>query len=253
MPKRIVIRTKEEEEKPNEAEEYVPIIAPAQEVPVEESVRVREKQTLKEIEVASENGLKKGNDAYADLLGRLDLVRRKDEEFQKTLKEQDVSLTAVKRILSRLNDVRANVVKDSTPLKDSLVAIKEKLEEAFSLIEENLYMASIDLNTIELEEREKQELEADKQLLRQKLFETKSKLRDVEAKIKDLEEMPRKIVSTTTSVSISTSIYEELLKKHPEDVLQRNIANIADAEKIPREYATIIVWKKLQGAFRTGP
>lgn len=247
-----MIRTKEEEQRVDETEEYLPIIEPVQEEPLEEAVRVREKQSLKEIEATIENGLKKGNDAYSDLMSRLDLVRRKDEEFQRTLKEQDVSMTAIKRILSRLDDVRANIVKDSAPLNDALVAIKGRLEESFSMIEEDLYMATIDLNTIDLEEKEKQELEADKQLLRQKLFEAKSKLRDVEAKIKDLDEMPRKIVDMTTSTSISTTVYEDLKKKHPEDVLQRNVVNIADSEKIPRQYATIIVWKKLQGAFQPG-
>lgn len=255
MPKKIVIKPIEEEEKKEEVKE---IKEEKEEVKEEEAIIVKE---IKE-EIKEGPELDEIDKAYKEIENKINEIKLRDHVFQKLVRDEDIHPKIIKKILLKWNDLKSQVLEDAKRIREKLIVTKSLIEDEFSKTEEDLYLATIEVNTMELKFKEKgetkkvgkiEELEAKIPLLRQKLFQLRSKIKDIDEKINFLNDLPKRINELTTSTQIPSELYEELRKRYGaiygdkwESILKGNIANIAESEGIPREYAVILVWKRLK-------
>lgn len=256
MPKKIIIKPIEEE-----AKEEVKIEEEKKEETKEETIIVKEiKEEMKEETIE----LDEINKAYKEIENKINEIKLRDHVFQKLVRDEDINPKVIKKILLKWNDLKNQVLDDAKRIREKLIVTKSLIEDEFSKTEEDLYLATIEVNTMEIKIKEKgearkvgriEELEAKIPLLRQKLFQTRSKMKELDEKINFLNDLPKRINELTIATQIPSEIYEELKTRYGaiygdkwEGILKGNIANIAESEGIPKEYATILVWKKLKSS-----
>lgn len=256
MPKKIIIKPIDEETKEEKIEEEK-----KEEEKKEETIIVKEiKEEMKEESI----GLEEINKAYEEIENKINEIKLRDHVFQKLVRDEDINPKVIKKILLKWNDLKNQVLDDAKRIREKLIVTKSMIEDEFSKTEEDLYLATIEVNTMEIRSKEKgetkkvgkiEELEAKIPLLRQKLFQIRSQIKEIDGKINFLNDLPKKINELTTSTQIPSEIYEELRKRYGaiygdkwEGILKGNIANIAESEGIPKEYAIILVWKKLKSS-----
>lgn len=256
MPKKIIIKPIDEETKEEKIEEEK-----KEEEKKGETIIVKEiKEEMKEESI----GLEEINKAYEEIENKINEIKLRDHVFQKLVRDEDINPKVIKKILLKWNDLKNQVLDDAKRIREKLIVTKSMIEDEFSKTEEDLYLATIEVNTMEIRSKEKgetkkvgkiEELEAKIPLLRQKLFQIRSQIKEIDGKINFLNDLPKKINELTTSTQIPSEIYEELRKRYGaiygdkwEGILKGNIANIAESEGIPKEYAIILVWKKLKSS-----
>jgi len=262
LPKKIVVRIPSE---PKKAEptveqppvEEIPVIEPPPEEPPK-TKQIDKPVELGELEASLENAAKH----YEALKANLRLLLMRDKTFQELCRDnQTISLQTIKKILERFNESRMRVVEESRTTLDALAEAKSLLEASFSKKEEELYWANIELNTLVIEQGAhsrsqvglREELEARIPQFRQELSSLRNRIRELEEKLREVSDLPRVIHENTTYTEIAKDIFEEAKKKYiltyggkAETMLTADIEKLAQSEKIPREYATILVWKRLQ-------
>ncbi|MCS7136294.1 MAG: hypothetical protein RMJ14_01680 [Nitrososphaerota archaeon] len=262
MPKKIVIKFKEEKAVKDIVEE-VPQVEPELSTATETEVKLQIKQPesvvpSKDLESSI---VKEAFDGYDALMARVQEVKIREQIFQKMLLEQDISVATIREILARWNTMREQIVGESTSLIEKINAAKSKLEAEFSSIETELCISIVELDTLKYKESSNmpvsQELKAGLEtkitILRQELSEKKKRIRELEEMAKTVSDLPKKIHSLTTYTELADKLYEELKEKHGakfgprvDESLQRNIETIMQSKGIPREYAIILMWKEVQ-------
>lgn len=261
MPKKIVIKFKEEK-MPKDVVEEVPQLEPEVSI-TETEVKLQAKPpesvvSPKEPEVSI---VKEAFERYDALMAKIQEVKIREQIFQKMLLEQDISIATIREILARWNAIKEQIVSESASLIEKINAAKSKLESEFSNIETDLCISIVELDTLKYKESSNvpvsQELKASLEtkitILRQELSEKKKKIRELEEMYKTISELPKKIHSLTTYTELADKLYEELKEKHGakfgprvDESLQRNIETIMQSKGIPREYAIILIWKEAQ-------
>ncbi|MEM4675977.1 MAG: hypothetical protein QXM12_06790 [Nitrososphaerota archaeon] len=263
MPKKIVIKFKEEK-MPKDIVEEVPQLEPEVST-IETEAKLQEKPPEsivppKDLEVSI---VKEAFDRYDALMSKIQEVKIREQIFQKMLLEQDISIATIREVLARWNTMREQIVGESASLVEKINAAKSKLETEFSNIETELCISIVELDTLKYKESSnvsvpqelKASLEAKVTILRQELSEKKKKIRELEEMARTISELPKKIYSLTTYTELADKLYEELKEKHGakfgprvDESLQKNIETIVQSKGIPREYAIILIWKEAQAS-----
>ncbi|MDJ0270051.1 MAG: hypothetical protein NXY59_05850 [Aigarchaeota archaeon] len=270
MPRKIIVRVSGEGAKKQESQpptgEDMPVIEP-----VSEAVETREEQQQEaepQLEVASEEEpeealVESAINHYEKLKSDIENVRKRDFKFQELCIRETVPPRAIREILTRLNELRSKIVNDSRRTLEILEQAKAQLEERFSKVEVDLYWASLELNTLQLDETAsskgdvglKEELEARIPQLRQELSMLRNRIKELEEKIHEISELPRTINDVTTSRELADRILEEVKKRYvlshgtrAEAMLTADVQRLMERDNIPREYAIILLWKKIKGA-----
>ena len=166
MPKKIVIKPIEEgKEEVKEVKEEVK----------EEAIIVKEiKEEIKEAPELDEI-----DKAYKEIENKINEIKLRDHVFQKLVRDEEIHPKVIKKILLKWSDLKNQVLEDAKRIREKLIVTKSLIEDEFSKTEEDLYLATIEVNTMELKSKEKgeikkvgkiEELEVKIPLLRQKLF-----------------------------------------------------------------------------------
>lgn len=188
-------------------------------------------------------------------------IKISDKNFVNYCKNaEQLSPRLIRGILGRLADKRNEILERSVQVLEQLKVVREEIGGEFAKIEEELIWSSIELNTMQLEIGKggtknvglKEELEARIPELRKKLAELRNRLKTVDELIKQLTDLPKTIVDMTTNKEEAAKLLEEIKKKlmlthgpRAEAVARAEIEKIAQQESIPREYATILLWRHL--------
>jgi len=263
MPKKIVIRFKEEKV-PKDVLEEVPQVEPEASVTETETrVQAKPPEAVTPSRDVEASIIKEAFDGYDALMAKIQEMRIREQIFQKMFMEQNISVTTVKEILARWNVLRDQIVEEASSLIEKVNEAKSKLESEFSKVETDLYISVVELDTLKYKEslnmpvpqELKASLEAKVSILRQELSEKKKKIGELEEKARMLSELPRKIHSLTSYTELADKLYQELKEKHGakfgprvDEALQKNIEAIMQSKGIPREYAIILIWRETQAS-----
>lgn len=258
MPKKIVIKFKEEDRK-DESFESIPHTGPE----ASTTITLPENREALVSEVSEVRSFDDVMKDYESIMSKIQDIKLREQIFQKMFMEQDISIPTVKKILSKWNEMRDELIKECEPLKEKLEALKSKLEADFSRIEADLYMSIVELDAIKHKEgqnipvsqKEITDLETRITVLRQELSEKKKNIKELESKIKELTDLPKKIYALTSYTEIANKLYQELKERYgarfgpkPDEALQKSIEMMMQNEGIPREYAIILIWKRLSSS-----
>ncbi|MCS7129225.1 MAG: hypothetical protein NZ919_01090 [Candidatus Caldarchaeum sp.] len=254
MPKKIVLKIRQD--RPQEPVEMEPAPQQAEELP---AVLEPEQPATEPQPATPSSGLEEALKEYEELMKELDLIRNLDKNvIAYCIKLDDLRPQLVRSIVGRLSEKRTAVLKKSTAVLEKMKAARDSLGSEFAGVEEELIWSSIELNTMQLEGGKadssrvglKEELEARIPELRKKLTTLRNRLKMVEDVIKNLSELPRNIVELTSSKEDIAKLFEDAKKRYmithgqrAEAVLRAEIDRVAQQEAIPREYATLLVWK----------
>ncbi|MCX8201560.1 MAG: hypothetical protein N3H84_05590 [Candidatus Caldarchaeum sp.] len=262
MPKKIVLRIKPSSQPQQEQAPEVDTLPSqtAAEEPVVESDGP--KQVAEQQPQPAGEDLEQALQAYDELMKDVERIRNLDKNFMiYCIKSDELRPQLIRSILSRLSEKRNALLDKSAIVLDNLKAVRETIGSEFHEVEEELIWSSIELNTMQLEGDKgsknvglKEELEARIPELRKKLASLRNRLKMVEDMIKQLSDLPRTIVDMTTSREEAGKLLEDIKKKlmlthgpRAEAVARAEIEKIAQQESIPREYATVLLWKQLSG------
>jgi DNA-binding transcriptional MerR regulator len=263
MPKKIVIKFKEEKMAKDVVEETSQVEPEVSTAEIETKIQAKPPESIAAPKDLEASIVKEAFEGYDALMAKLQEIKIREQIFQKMLLEQDISIATIKEILSRWNAMREQVIGESASLIEKINAAKSKLETEFSNIETDLYISVVELDTLKYKESSNipvpQELKAGLEtkitILRQELSEKKKKIKELEEMVKTVTELPKKIHSLTTYTELADKLYEELKEKHGakfgprvDESLQKNIENIMQSLGIPREYAIILIWKEAQAS-----
>jgi len=255
MPKRVVI-------KDSDLEEAEPVIEPVEEVKT--SVEAEVSEVSKE-EAEIEKATADADAAYELVMGKVEEIRVREEVTQrKFLEDEGMSLGILKKLLQRWDVLRDELIGYINDAIDKHRRLGDILERRFSGVEEELYFNQVELDTLmQLEAQGKpisvskrEELEKMVPTLREELVKLDKRIKEVDARIEQLRKMSESIYEHTSYKDLSESIFTQLIDRlqsryeNPEEALikvRSQIEVIAQREGIPREYATIYIWKKLKG------
>lgn len=263
MPKRIIIKGGEVAEE-KEGEE-TPIIEPVkvegkieasiEEISLVKPVSLEEDKEISEAEIDAETA----SDA---LKKRVEEVKTREKVTQVKFRDQpDMSIAILKKILQKWDQLREEVRKNVAETIEKYRRLKVMYEARFSKLEEELYFNQIELDTLrELEEQgepisvsKKEELEKMVPELIKEIAKTDEKLKEIDARMEQLKRMGDNIYEVTAYKELAAKLFEEMAAIVQErrgdealPALRAQIDSIAQREGIPREYATIYVWKKLK-------
>ncbi|MEM2035626.1 MAG: hypothetical protein QXL42_05715, partial [Candidatus Caldarchaeum sp.] len=248
LPKKIVLKIKQEH----------PEVEPAPQQAVEVPA-VAEPEPAPPQQAPPPGDLEEALKQYQDLMKELELIKNLDKNFiAYCVKLEDLRPNLIRSILGRLSAKRNALLEKSAAVLESMKAVRDSLGSEFAEVEEELIWSSIELNTMQLEGSKadavkvglKEELEAKIPELRKKLTNLRNRLKMVEDVVKQLSELPRNIVELTTSKEDIAKLFEDAKKRYilthgqrAEAVLRAEIDRVAQQEAIPREYATLLVWK----------
>lgn len=263
MPKKIVIKFKDEKVSKDVVEEIPQLEPEISTVEAEVGLQVKPPESVMQPRDFEASVVKEAFEGYNMLMAKIQEVKLREQIFQKMLLEQDISIVTIKEILTRWNAMREQIVNESASLIEKINAAKNKLEVDFSNIETDLCISIVELDTLKYKESSNvpvpQELKASLEtkitILRQELSEKKKKIKELEEMHKMISELPKKIYSMTTYTELADKLYEELKEKHGakfgprvDESLQRNVETIMQSKGIPREYAIILIWKEVQAS-----
>jgi hypothetical protein len=265
MPKRIIIKSgeiTEEKEAPviepvkteEKTEDAKSIEAAIEEVSIVKTPLLEEDREISEAEIDVET-------AFEALKKKIEEIKTREKVTQQKFRDQpDMSIAILKKILQKWDLLREEVRKGIAEVIDKCRRLKTMYEARFSRLEEELYFNQIELDTLrELEEQgepisisKKEELERMVPELVKELAKTNEKYKEIDAKIEQLKRMNDNIYEVTAYKDLAVKLYEEMAtivqERRGEEALpalRAQIDSIAQREGIPREYATIYVYKKL--------
>ncbi|MEN2974844.1 MAG: hypothetical protein ABDH32_04610 [Candidatus Caldarchaeales archaeon] len=267
MPRRIIIKSREVEE-----EKETPKIEPIKEEKdqdekmvktVEEDVfsiktlTIEEDREISEAEIDAET-------SYDALKKKIEEIKTREKVTQQKFRDQpDMSIAILKKILQKWDALREEVRRNISEEIDRYRRLRALYESKFSRIEEELYFNQIELDTLrQLEEQgepisvsKKEELEKMIPELVKELTNTDSKIKEIDSKMEHLKNMLNNIYDATSYKDLSIKLFDEMvsmvegrLGDEAVPKLRAQVDSIAQREGIPREYATIYVWKKLKKA-----
>ncbi len=263
MPKKIVIKFKEEKMAKDAIEEVSQVEPEVSAPEIEAKIQTKPPESIVTSKGLEASVVKEAFEGYDALMAKLQEIKIREQIFQKMLLEQDISITTIKEILSRWNMMREQIINESASLLEKINAAKSKLEAEFSNIETDLCISIVELDTLKYKESSNvpvsQELKASLEtkitVLRQELSEKKKRIRELEEMARMVTDLPKKIYSLTAYTELADKLYEELKEKHGakfgprvDESLQKNIENIMQSLGIPREYAIILIWKEAQAS-----
>ena len=258
MPKRIVI-------KDSDIEEAEPVIEP-----VEEGIEEASEKAVAEVREGEENELERAtadaDAAYELVMGKADEIRIREQVTQKKfLEDQAMSLGILKKLLQRWDSLRDDLITYVNDAIEKHRRLRDILERKFSAVEEELYFNQVELDTlIQLEAQgrpisvsKKEELEKLVPRLREQLAELDKRIKEVDARIEQLRKMTENVYEHTSYKDLMESIFSQLVDalqgrygslEEARAKIRSQIELIAQREGIPKEYATIYLWKRLRGA-----
>ncbi|MEM2333646.1 MAG: hypothetical protein QXR26_03025 [Candidatus Caldarchaeum sp.] len=256
MVKKIVLKVKKASEPPEV--EALPVQQDV-EVPV---VKEEPPQEQAQPQPQQEGGdLDEALQLYDEVMKEVERLRNIDKNFiAYCMKLDELRPQLIRSILSRLAERRRAVLVKSENVLEKLKRARDALGSEFAEVEEELIWSSIELNTMQLEGDKpnaknvglKEELEARIPELRKKLTSIRNRLKTVDDMIKQLSDLPRTITDLTSSKEEVAKLFEDVKKRYmlthgprAESVLRAEIERVAQQEAIPREYATLLVWKSV--------
>jgi len=260
LPKKIVVKISGE--KPKEVKEEIPAVEPIEPVTAEpEQPPAQPPPTIQQAELSDEARLERALNEYERLQEAVQRQRLGDRKFQEHCISQDIEPRIMRNILARFAEERKALVEKSREVLEYLNEAKNVLDSEFAKVEEELIWSSIELNTMQMEPGRpdksvgmREELEARIADLRKELPSLRNRIKALEEKIRELTEFPRTVQERTTDKEAIQKILEDAKKRYilihgprAEAMLRADIEKMAQAEGIPREYATILVWKKISG------
>jgi predicted patatin/cPLA2 family phospholipase len=230
------------------------IEAAIEEVSIVKTPLLEEDREISEAEIDVET-------AFEALKKKIEEIKTREKVTQQKFRDQpDMSIAILKKILQKWDLLREEVRKGIAEVIDKCRRLKTMYEARFSRLEEELYFNQIELDTLrELEEQgepisisKKEELERMVPELVKELAKTNEKYKEIDAKIEQLKRMNDNIYEVTAYKDLAVKLYEEMAtivqERRGEEALpalRAQIDSIAQREGIPREYATIYVYKKL--------
>lgn len=268
MPKRIII-------KDSDLEEAEPVIEPVEEAekPVEAAigeVEVEEAGAAERREdVMLEKAIADADAAYELVIGKIEEIRVREEVTQKKfLEDPGMSLTILKKLIQRWDSMREDLVRYIDDAAERYRKLAGLLEEKFSSIEEEVYFNQVELDTLmQLESQGKpisvskrEELESMIPKLREELAQIDKMIKEVNSRIEELRRMRENVYEATSYKGLVESIFTQLINslqtryENPDEAavkIRSQIEVIAQREGIPREYATLYLWKRLKGQLKT--
>ncbi|MDW8021095.1 MAG: hypothetical protein RMI78_00470 [Nitrososphaerota archaeon] len=260
MPKRVVIKDSDIE---GEAE---PVIEPVEEKVEEVSVELptpeagEPKSEDRELEAA----IVDAEAAYELVISKAEEIRVREQVTQKRFLESDeMNISILKKLIQKWDAMRDELMKNIRDAIDRYNHLRTIFEQKFSLIEEELYFNQVELDTIyQLEEQgkpisvsKKEELEKLIPELREKLVEITQRIKEIDAKIDQLRKMTEGVYETTSYKDFSERLFDQIvntLQHRYADIeearvkIRSQIEFLAQREGIPKEYATIYLWKRLK-------
>lgn len=261
MPKRVVIKSGgEEREKETPIIEPVEGEKPAEQVEAEKTIVVeptisQEDKELQEAEVDAET-------AYETVKKKIEEVRIREKVTQQKFRDQeDMGISILKKLLQKWDALREEVVNSITTTIERYRRFKALLEVRFSKLEEELYFNQIELDTLrQLEEQgepisvsKKEELEQKVPELMKELANVNKRMEEIDERIAELQRTADNIYEATAYKDIASTLFKEMVEtfqdrlgEDAEAKLRIQVDAIAQREGIPREYATIYVWKRLK-------
>jgi len=259
MPKRIIIKKPLGEKR---EENETPIIEPVKTAEekaeteqvqerneeMEATIIPRDEQPLEDIPEATL--LESANKSYEAFKKRIEYIIKKDRAFQEMCIDKDITTEAIRSILSKLREERERAVREASQVKEKLEEAKHRYMQQFSEIEAELYWTR--LEKITESDRIEPDVEDELKRMENKLVTLKNKIRELDNWIKELNEIPGTIYEVSTYKEYARMLYEEL-KKHyiirygerADGVLSAEIQKLAQEEDIPREYAIILLRKRV--------
>ncbi|GBC68893.1 hypothetical protein HRbin01_00581 [archaeon HR01] len=262
MPRKIVVKISGEPKKASEQQpekEVIPTVEPEEQPKpaeiLEETPSVEEPEPA---QLGEEDMLEKALKQYDELQMEIQRQRDKDRKFQEFCIAQEVEPRIIRNILSRFSEERKKLLQKAEEVLRIMREAKEALDAKFAKVEEELIWATIELNTMQIEPGKntksvtmKEELEARISQLRKELPVLRNRVKAFEEKIRELAEIPKTVVDLTTEKEIAGKIFEDARKKFilvhgpkADAMLRAEIEKTAQSENIPREYATILVWRR---------
>ncbi len=262
MPKKIVVKISGD--KPKEVKDEIPSIEavePAVEEPEQTPAPPPPPPTLQQAVLTDDERLEKALNEYEKLQEAVQRQKMRDRKFQEHCISHDVDPRIMRNILARFAEERKMLVEKSREVLEYLNEAKNILDSEFAKVEEELIWYSIELNTMQMEPGKSEksvgmrdELEAKISGLRKELPNLRNRIKALDEKIRELNEFPKLVQDRTTDKEVVQRILEDVKKRYilingprAEAVLRADIERTAQAESIPREYATILVWKKASG------
>ena len=261
MPKRVVIKDSDIEE---EAEPVIEPVEEAEETTTEISISEAEEEKSEDREL--EAAVAEAEAAYELVTSKAEEIRVREQVTQKRfLEHEEMSIGILKKLLQKWDALREELIKAIQDAIDRYNHLRSIFEQKFSSIEEELYFNQVELDTMrQLEEQgrpisvsKKEELERLIPELREKLAEIDRKIREIDAKIDQLRRMADNVYETTSYRELAERVFEQILgvlQNRYGDIeearvkIRSQIEFIAQREGIPREYATIYLWKRLKKA-----
>ena len=261
MPKRVIIRDRSGEESSEERGEETPEEKALIEISdVAEAVARTVSEQDRELEEASVSA----EAAYETVMEKIEEVRIREKVTQERFMEQEeMSLSILKKLLQRWDGFREEALKSINEAIERYSKLKSLLESKFSAVEEELYFNQIELDTLrQLEEQgrpisvsKKEELEEKVPELRKTLADINKRMEEIDGRIAELRHMADNIYDVTSHKDLAERLLREMVETYydrlgedAEVKLRTQIDTIAQREGIPREYATIYVWKRLRRA-----
>lgn len=259
MPKRVIIKDSDTE---NEAEPMIEPIEEAEEAPVELRAPETEREGTEDREL--EAAIVDAEAAYELVITSAEEIRVREQVTQKRFLESDeMNISILKKLIQKWDAMREELIKNIRGAIDRYNYLRNIFEQKFSSIEEELYFNQVELDTIyQLEEQgkpisvsKKEELEKLVPELREKLVEITQKIKEIDAKIDQLRRMSDNVYETTSYKDFSERLFDQIvnaLQHRYADVeearakIRSQIEFLAQREGVPKEYATIYLWKKLK-------
>ena len=259
MPKRVIIKDSDIEE---EAEPVIEPVEETAEKPVE--VSMPEAGEAKTEERLIEEAMAEAEAAYELVISKAEEIKIREQVTQKRfLENEEMSIGILKKLLQKWDALRDELIKAIDDAIEKYKRLRELLEQRFSSIEEELYFNQVELDTMrQLEEHgrpisvsKKEELEKLVPELRNKLAEINKKIKEVDERINQLRKMAENIYETTSYKDLAESLFPQIVEalqsrygdlEEARAKIRSQIDLIAQREGIPREYATIYVWRRLR-------
>jgi len=251
MPKRVVIKEPSEEGE-EKGEPIIEIEGEVGEVTARPSIS-EEERALEEASVEAEA-------AYETVMDKIDELKiRERVTQQRFMQHPDMTLSILKKLLQKWDALREDLIKNIQEAIDRYARLKSLLEERFSSIEEELYENQVELDVLHQREEQgkpisvskKEELEDLIPALRERLAEIDKKIKEIEKRMEELRHIADNIYDVTSYKELSEKLLGQIVEagysrwgEEADTRVRYLIGEIAQREGIPREYATIYLWKQ---------
>ena len=257
MPKRVVIKGPSDEEEEGKKEL---IIEPVEETVKEEVEEAVARPPISEKERILEEASVEAEAAYETVMDKIDELKiREKVTQQRFMQHPDMTLSILKKLIQKWDTFREDLIKNIQEALEKYERLKSLLEERFSSIEEELYENQVELDVLHQREEQgkpisvskKEELENVIPALREKMAEIDRKIKEIEKRMDELRHIADNIYDETSYKELSEKLLGQIIEagysRWDEEADMRVrylIGEIAQREGIPREYATIYLWKQ---------